>query len=117
MVLVEVKVVVVLVAIVVVVIVVVVVLDGLLDARVYPCTPVVSGHRQCHCDAGLLVFPRSPQTSLPPPLCSGGPNVVNIHQLQSVCGEATKVVAVAVVVAVVVVDQLFILIDKMGSRS
>ena len=28
---------------------------------------VVSGRRQCHCDAELLVFPRSPQTSLPPP--------------------------------------------------
>ena len=42
---------------------------------------VVSGHRQCHCDSVLLVFPRSRQTSLPPPLGSGGSIAFKWHRL------------------------------------
>ena len=41
---------------------------------------MVSGRRQCHCDAELLVLPRSPQTSLPPPLGSGGSIAFNLHR-------------------------------------
>ena len=52
--------------------------------RLGPSTPrsrVVLHCCQGHRDAEVLVFPRSPQSSIPPPLCSGSPNSVNFHQL------------------------------------